>query len=69
MNGNGKPEYGSKLVWWLIGGIITPIALTAFNTIAGDSKRVSAIEAIVREVDRRLERLETKIENLLERRP
>src|SRR5207253_5768217 len=60
MNANGKPEGNGKLTWWLIGGIITPIALTALNTVSGDSKRVSAIEAIVRQVDRRLERLESK---------
>ena len=71
MNANGKPDGNGngKLTWWLIGGIVTPIVLTTLNTIAGDSKRVTAIEAIVQEVDRRLERLETKIEKLLERRP
>jgi hypothetical protein len=67
-NGGGNNGNG-KLLWWLIGGILTPLIITAFNTITGDSKRVTALEAVFQEVDRRLERLENKIEKLLDRRP
>ena len=65
-NGNGNSN--SKLLWWLIGGIITPLIFTAVNTITGDSKRVTALETVIQDVDRRLERLENKIEKLLERK-
>jgi len=66
---NGNGQNGNKLLWWLIGGILTPIILTAFNTITGDTKKVAALESAIQAVDRRLERLESKIETLLERRP
>jgi hypothetical protein len=66
---NGGNNGNGKLLWWLIGGILTPLIITAFNTITGDSKRVTALETVFQEVDRRLERLENKIEKLLERRP
>jgi hypothetical protein len=64
-NGNG----GGKILWWLIGGILTPLLLSSINTVIGDSKRVAGLEAIIQEVDRRLERVENKIEKLLERKP
>jgi hypothetical protein len=64
INGNGN----GKLLWWLIGGIITPLIFTALNTVTGDSKRVTALETLIQNVDRRLERLEDKIEKLLERK-
>ena len=56
------------MLWWLIGGILTPLIITAFNTIAGDSRRVSVLEATIQEIDRRLERIEGKLERLLERK-
>jgi hypothetical protein len=65
LNGNGT---NGKLLWWLIGGIITPLIITAFNTLVGDSKRVAALESVFQDVERRLERMETKLEKLLERR-
>ena len=72
MNTNGTstgPATSGKLLWWLIGGIITPLIITAFNTLTADSKRVTALEAIMHEVNHRLERMENKIERILERRP
>jgi hypothetical protein len=61
--------HSSKLLWWLIGGILTPLIITAFNTVTGDSKRVTVLEATMQDLDRRLERVENKIDRILERRP
>jgi hypothetical protein len=66
VTGNG---HSTKLLWWLIGGILTPLIITAFNTVAGDSKRVTALETTMQDLDRRLERVENKIDRILERRP
>jgi hypothetical protein len=63
---NGAPS--NRVLWWLIGGILTPLIITAFNTITGDSKRVAALETVFQEMSRRLERMEGKIERLLERK-
>jgi hypothetical protein len=68
MNTNPTNSNG-KVLWWIIGGILTPFLLNSINTVIGDSKRVAGLEAIIQEVDRRLERVENKIEKLLERRP
>jgi hypothetical protein len=72
MNTNGTANdhgTGGKLLWWLIGGILTPLIITTFNTLTADSKRVTALEAVVQEINHRLERMDNKLEKLLERRP
>ena len=68
MNTNGHP----KLLCWISGAILGPIVLAAFNhlmiTAYRTSERASALEAEFRTVLQRLERLERKIDLLLERR-
>ena len=64
-NGNGN----GKILWWIVGGILTPFILSSINTLIGDSKRVAGLEAVIQDFDRRLERVENKIERLLERKP
>ena len=69
INGNGLHQNGNgKVLWWLIGGIITPILLTAFNSLQGNSQRITTLEANMNQLEYRLGRLETKIDQLLERR-
>ena len=64
LNGNGQ----GKVLWWLIGGILTPLLLTLFNTIQTSVQRVTAIEANVHELQQRFQRLENKLDLLLDRR-
>ncbi len=64
-NGNGGPS--NKILWWLIGGVLTPIILTALNTLSATVSRVSVIERTIQEVDRRLDSLDRKIDRLIDR--
>ena len=63
----GAPN--GKIFWWLVGGILTPLMFSLFSIIFGNAKDVTRLETVIESVDRRLERLENKIEKLLERRP
>ena len=65
--GAGAPN--GKIFWWLVGGILTPLMFSLFTTITGNAKDVTRLETVIESIDRRLERLENKIEKLLERRP
>ena len=62
VNGHGK------VLWWLIGGILTPLMLTLFNTFQVSVQRVTTIEANIKELQHRFNRLENKLDLLLERR-
>ena len=68
MNANGQP----KLLWWITGAILGPIVLAALNhlmvTAYRTSERASALETEFRTFHQRLDRLERKIDVLLERR-
>jgi hypothetical protein len=64
-NGNGGPS--NRIMWWLIGGILTPIILTAFNTLSATVSRVSAIESTIQEIERRLNSIDRKIDRLIDR--
>ncbi len=66
-NANGPPN--GKIVWWLVGGMLTPLFLSFLSMFIGNVKEVTRLEAVIESVDRRLERLENKLEKLLERRP
>jgi hypothetical protein len=68
MNSNGQP----KLLWWITGAILGPIVLAAFNhlmvTTYATSQKASALEAEFRTLNQRLDRLDRKIDVLLERK-
>lgn len=68
MNGNGQ----SKVLWWISGAILGPIVLAALNhlmvTAYRTSERAGVLETEFRTFHQRLERLEGKIDVLLERR-
>jgi hypothetical protein len=67
-NGTSTPPNG-KVFWWIVGGICTPLLLSFLSMFIGNVKEVTRLEAVIESIDRRLERLENKIEKLLERRP
>ena len=65
---NGHP----KLLWWISGAILGPIVLAAFNhvmtTTYATSQKASALEAEFRTLHQRLDRLDRKIDMLIERK-
>jgi hypothetical protein len=68
MNTNGQP----KLLWWISGAILGPIVLATLNhvmvTTYATSEKASALEAEFRAFHQRLDRLDRKIDLLLERK-
>jgi len=68
MNTNDQP----KLLWWISGAILGPIVLATFNhvmvTTYATSEKASALEAEFRAFHQRLDRVERKIDLLLERK-
>jgi hypothetical protein len=61
-----------KLLWWLIGAVLGPLLLAAFGNLLSTtyttSERASGLEAESRALHQRLERIERKLDQLLERR-
>jgi hypothetical protein len=68
MTPNGQP----KLIWWISGAILGPIVLAAFNhlmvTTYATSQKASALESEFRALHQRLERIEKKLDHLVERK-
>jgi hypothetical protein len=68
MNTNGQP----KLLWWISGAILGPIVLATFNhvmtTTYATSEKASALEVEFRTLHQRLDRLDRKIDLLVERK-
>jgi hypothetical protein len=69
-NGNGSAP--NRLLWWLVAGILGPIVLAVFShattTIYSSAQRITRVEAEQEDAGRRLERIERKLDQLLERR-
>lgn len=65
-NGQGRPW------WWLVGAVLVPISLAFFgnllHTTYSGAERVSALEARQDAVQRQLQRIEQKLDHLLEQR-
>jgi hypothetical protein len=69
-NGNGSAP--NRLLWWVVAGILGPIVLAVFShatsTIYSSAQRITRVEAEQEDSGRRLERIERKLDQLLERR-
>jgi hypothetical protein len=69
MNNGNSPN---RLLWWLVAGIFGPIVLAiashATGTIYSSAQRITTLEAEGGDVQRRLERIEHKLDQLLQRR-
>lgn len=65
-NGNGGP---SKVLWWILGGIIGPMILALANTVQGSSNRIAVLEAEFREIKSNLTIIQQKLDRLFDRRP
>jgi hypothetical protein len=72
MSTNNSNGQGNRLLWWITGSILGPIVLAVFThsaaTLGSSAQRVSRLEAAQDEFQRRLERIEQKLDRLLERR-
>lgn len=66
---SGAAPPNGRIFWWLMGGILTPLLFTLLSTIAGNVKDVTRLETVIESIDRRLERLENKLDTFLEKRP
>jgi hypothetical protein len=67
-NGNGT----SRAWCWLLGALLVPLLLASFgnllHTTYSSAERVSGLEAAGEAVQRQLQRIERKLDQLLERR-
>ena len=65
-NGNG-----SRMLWWLLGGVSGPIILaltgTVLNLGINSAQRISTLEAQFNEVSHRLQAIENKLDKLIQR--
>ena len=61
-----------RALWWISGAILGPIVLAVFgslmNTTLATSERTGALQAQYREIDQRMQRIERKLDLLIERR-
>jgi hypothetical protein len=64
-NGNGRPW------WWLVGAVLVPVTLASFGNLLGttysSAQRLSRLEAAHEATERQLQRIEEKLDRLLER--
>lgn len=60
----GGCDYGrlTRFYVWAGSAIIAPLVLTLIGTIIGTANRVTTIEALLQEVNHRLERIEKQVE-------
>jgi hypothetical protein len=67
MNGNGK-----TLLWWFLGGVVAPLLVGTvthlYASCAQHGERISILESRYLEVSRRLDHIERKLDQLLQRR-
>jgi hypothetical protein len=68
---NTDPNNQHKILWWIVGALLGPIILAVFgnlmNTILTTTQRTSVLETHWHEVDRRMHRMEHKLDQLLDR--
>jgi hypothetical protein len=70
MNGNTAAAY-PRTSWWLIGTATTigiALGTGTFSTLRSHGERVAVLEAQLLDTRRQLQRIERKLDHLLERR-
>ncbi len=68
MNPTPSNGNGNKVLWWILGGILGPMILAMVNTVFSSTQRLAALEAEFKDIEQRFERIERKIDHLIERR-
>jgi hypothetical protein len=71
MTTNGTNGNGTRLLWWLVGGIFAPLVLGLTShgiaTLSTQGERLSRLEAEAIAVQQQLQRIEVKLDKLLGR--
>jgi hypothetical protein len=66
MNGNGtNGGAAGKLVPWIVGSLLAPLALAFISLLIGNTTKVATLESRTDLQDKRLERIEFKIDELI----
>jgi hypothetical protein len=69
---NGNSNGPNRPWWWLVGAVLVPLTLASFgnllHTTYSSAERVSSLESAGEAVRRQLQRIEHKLDRLLERR-
>jgi len=69
---NNGTAQAPKLLWWITGAILGPIVLAALNhlmaTTYATSQKAAALESEFRALHQRLDRMERKLDHLVERK-
>ncbi len=69
MNNTSAPLNGSKVVWWVIGTVTTVamgVGAGTFSTLRTSSERIAVLESQVADTRLHLQRIEGKLDRLLE---
>jgi cell division protein FtsB len=67
---NGNGTNGGRLILWLVGLVFPLIAgagAGAYQTLRSNTERIAVLESQLRDTDQRLERIERKIDRLIDR--
>jgi hypothetical protein len=67
---NGNTENGSKLVLWLVGLVFPLLAgagASTYQSLRSNTERIAVLESQLHDTDQRLERIERKIDHLIDR--
>jgi len=67
---NGTGANGNKLAFWLVGLIFPVLAgagASTYQSLRSNTERIAVLESQLRDTDQRLERIERKIDHLLDR--
>jgi hypothetical protein len=69
MNNPGPPLNGSKVLWWIVGTVTTlvmGVGAGTFSTLRANSERIAVLESQVADTRQHLQRIERKLDRLLE---
>lgn len=70
-NSNGNGNGNKSLIPWVTGVVLAPVFMTVFanlfSTTFMNRERTAALEADYRQIKSQLDRIDTKLERLLER--
>ena len=68
-----QPINGNRVMWWILGAILAPFILATVGHLLQltitNTERISALEASMQSVGRRLDSIDAKLDRLIERKP
>jgi hypothetical protein len=67
-----QPINGNRVMWWILGAILAPFILATVGHLLQltitNTERVSALEAGMNNVTRRLDSIDAKLDRLIDKR-